>query len=250
LRTLLRTRKQLLREKASHIQRMQKTLEDANIKLDSVITDLLGKSGRAIIDALIAGESNPAKLAALADARIRSPQNKLREALSGRMRRHHRFMLRLHLQQIAALDAAIAELDREVDANLAPFRTGVELLTSIPGISTLSAQVIISEIGMDMSRFPTAGHLISWAGLCPRNDESAGKRRSNRLRNGAPWLKTTLVTVRLVRQSEKGQLYAGAIPPAACSTRRQEGGLRRRCFHPHRHLPHAQEWHLLSRPRP
>ncbi len=193
LRTLLRTRKQLVREKVSHTQRLQKTLEDANIKLDSVITDLLGKSGRAIIDALIAGESDPAKLAALAHPGIRSPQNKLREALSGRIRRHHRFMLRLHLQQIAALDAAIAEIDREVDANLAPFRTGVELLTSIPGISTLSAQVILSEIGMDMSRFPTAGHLISWAGLCPRNDESAGKRRSNRLRNGAPWLKTTLV---------------------------------------------------------
>ena len=120
----------------------------------------MGKSGRAIIDALIAGESDPAKLAALADTRIRSSQNKLREALSGRIRRHHRFMLNLHLQQINALDAAITEIDREVDANLAPFRTGVELLTSIPGISTLSAQVILSEIGTDMSRFPTAGHLI------------------------------------------------------------------------------------------
>src|SRR5277367_1212938 len=193
MRALLRTRKQLIREKASHIQRLQKTLEDANIKLDSVIADIVGKSGRAIIDALIAGESDPAKLAALADTRIRSSQNKLREALSGRIRRHHRFMLNLHLQQINALDAAITEIDREVDANLAPFRTGVELLTSIPGISTLSAQVILSEIGTDMSRFPTAGHLISWAGLCPRNDESAGKRRSTRLRKGAPWLKTTLV---------------------------------------------------------
>lgn len=193
LRTLLRTRKQLVREKVSHTQRLQKTLEDANIKLDSVITDILGKSGRAIIDALIAGESDPSKLAALADARIRSPQQKLRDALCGRVRHHHRFMLRLHLQQIDALDAAIAEIDREVDANLTPFRTGVELLTSIPGVSALGAQVIMSEIGTDMSRFPTAGHLISWAGLCPRNDESAGKRRSNRLRKGAPWLKTTLV---------------------------------------------------------
>ncbi len=193
MRALLRTRKQLVREKASHIQRLQKTLEDANIKLDSVVADIVGKSGRAIIDALIAGESDPAKLAALADTRIRSTQNKLREALSGRIRRHHRFMLNLHLQQINALDAAITEIDREVDVNLAPFRTGVELLTSIPGISTLSAQVILSEIGTDMSRFPTAGHLISWAGLCPGNDESAGKRRSTRLRKGAPWLKTTLV---------------------------------------------------------
>ena len=182
MRALLRTRKQLVREKASHIQRLQKTLEDANIKLDLVVADIVGKSGRAIIDALIAGESDPAKLAALADTRIRSSQNKLREALSGRIRRHHRFMPNLHLQQINALDAAITEIDREVDANLAPFRTGVELLTSIPGISTLSAQVILSEIGTDMSRFPTAGHLISWAGLCPGNDESAGKRRSTRSR--------------------------------------------------------------------
>src|SRR5208282_3915915 len=188
MRALLRTRKQLVREKASHIQRLQKTLEDANIKLDSVVADIVGKSGRAIVDALIAGESDPAKLAALADTRIKSSQNKLREALSGRIRRHHRFMLNLHLQQINALDAAITEIDREVDVNLTPFRTGVELLTSIPGISTLSAQVILSEIGTDMSRFPTAGHLISWAGLCPGNDESAGKRRSTRLRKGAPWL--------------------------------------------------------------
>ena len=133
-----------------------------------MIADIVGKSGRAIIDALIAGESDPAKLAALVDTRIRSSQNKLCEALCGRVRRHHRFMLNLHLQQINALDAAITEIDRVVDANLAPFRTGVELLTSIPGINTLSAQVILSEIGTDMSRFPTAGHLISWAGLCPR----------------------------------------------------------------------------------
>ena len=132
MRALLRTRKQLVREKASHIQRLQKTLEDANIKLDSVVADIVGKSDRAIIDALIAGESDPAKLAALADTRIRSSQNKLREALSGRIRRHHRFMLNLHLEQINALDAAITEIDREVDANLAPFRTGVELLTKPP----------------------------------------------------------------------------------------------------------------------
>ena len=247
MRALLRTRKQLVREKASHIQRLQKTL-DANIKLDSVIADIVGKSGRAIIEALIAGESDPAKLAALADARIRSPQHKLRDALSGRIRRHHRFMLNLHLQQINTLDAAITEIDREVDANLAPFRTGVELLTSIPGINTLSAQVILSEIGTDMSQFPTAGHLISWAGLCPRNDESAGKRRSTRLRKGAPWLKTTLVVE--VRQPQEGQLHTGAIPPAAGATRRQEGRLRCGCFDPHRCLSHAQGRHPVSGPRP
>ncbi len=193
LRTLLRTRKQLVREKASHILRVQKTLEDANIKLESVITDVMGMSGRAMIEALIAGESDPAKLASLANYRLKTSQEKLREALRGRVTKDHRFLLRLHLNQIDALDASIATIDQQVEAGIAPFRVAVELVTSIPGVSDLGAQVIVSEIGTDMSRFPSEGQLISWAGMCPRNDESAGKRRSNRVRKGAPWLKTTLV---------------------------------------------------------
>jgi transposase len=193
LRTLLRTRKQLVREKASHTLRIQKILEDANIKLDSVISDVMGHSGRAMIEALIAGEDDPTKLAKLAHPRLKAPPQDLREALRGRVSKHHRFLLHLHLQQIDAFDAAIARIDQEVEANLGPFRTAIELLNSIPGVSALGAQVIVSEIGTDMSRFPTAGHLLSWAGLVPRNDESAGKRRSTRLRKGAPWLKTTLV---------------------------------------------------------
>jgi transposase len=193
LRTLLRTRKQLVREKSSHILRVQKTLEDANIKLDSVITDVMGMSGRAMIEALIAGESNPAKLANLANYRFKVSQEKLREALRGRVTKHHRFLLRLHLNQIDALGASITTIDQQVQADIAPFRVAVEHVTSIPGVSDIGAQVIVSEIGTDMSRFPSEGHLLSWAGMCPRNDESAGKRRSNRLRKGAPWLKTTLV---------------------------------------------------------
>ena len=193
LRALLRTRKQLVREKASHTQRLQKTLEDADIKLDAVLADLLGTSGRAMLEALVAGEGDPAKLAALAHPRLAATPERLREALRGRVTRHHRFLLRLHLDQIDALDAAIARIDREVEAHLAPFRAAVGLLTSVPGIGELAAQVVVAEIGLDMARFPTAGHLVSWAGLCPRSDESAGKRRSSRLRKGAPWLKTTLV---------------------------------------------------------
>jgi len=193
LRNLLRTRKQLVREKASHILRVQKTLEDANIKLDSVITDVMGMSGRAMIEALIAGESDPAKLARLANYRLKTSQEKLREALRGRVTNHHRFLLHLHLNQIDGLDASIAAIDQQVEAGIAPFRTAVDLVTSVPGVGSLGAQVIVSEIGTDMGRFPSDGHLISWAGICPRNDESAGKRRSNRLRKGAPWLKTTLV---------------------------------------------------------
>jgi transposase len=193
LRGLLRTRKQLVREKASHVQRLQKTLEEANIKLESVLSDVMGRSGRAIIRALINGETDPAKLASLAHWKVRASEATLREALHGRIKRHHRFLLRLHLQQIDGLDAAIAEIDREADAGLACFREAVKQLSTIPGVSELSAQVIVSEIGTDMSRFPTAAHLRSWAGLCPRSDESANKHRSTRLRRGAPWLKATLV---------------------------------------------------------
>jgi len=193
MRNLLRTRKQLVRECSRHIQRLQKTLEDANIKLDSVISDIMGLSGRAMIEALIAGESDPERLAQLAHRRIKAPPEALCEALRGRVTRHHRFLLRLHLKQIDAVNLAIDDIDQEVDAQIEPFRTAIQLLITIPGVSELSACVILAEIGHDMNRFPTAAHLISWAGLCPKNDESAGKRRSTRMRKGAPWLKTTLV---------------------------------------------------------
>jgi transposase len=207
LRSLLRTRKQLVRERNGHVQRLQKTLEDANIKLDSVISDIMGMTGRAMLKAVIGGESDPAKLAALADPRIKTAPEKLREALHGRIMPHHRLLLQLHLQQIDALNVAIGSLDREVDARIEPFRTVVELMLAIPGISDLSARVIAAEIGTDMSRFATASHLISWAGLCPKNDESAGKRRSTRLRQGAPWLKTTLVQCAWAAVRKKNSYY-------------------------------------------
>jgi transposase len=153
----------------------------------------MGVSGRAILQALIDGHSDPDQLLALVQRGVKAPPERLRAALTGRITDRHRFLLRLHLRQFDALAAAIAEIDAEVDRDLAPFRQAVRLLRTIPGVSDLTAQVIVSEIGVDMSRFPTAGHLVSWAGLCPRNDESAGKRRSTRLRRGAVWLKTTLV---------------------------------------------------------
>lgn len=193
LRDLTRTRKQLVRQIARHTLRLQKTLEDANVKLTGVISNLLGTSGRAILKALIAGETDPERLLEHTTGRLKAPRERLLEGLRGTVTDHHRFMLRLHLRQIDSLESGVHQLERHMEKLLRPFRERVEQLVTIPGVSDTVAQVLIAEIGVDMTRFPTAGHLVSWAGLCPRMDESAGKRRSNRVRKGAPWLKTTLV---------------------------------------------------------
>ena len=193
LRDLTRARKQLTREKASHVQRIDKTLQAANIKLGSVLSNIMGQSGRALLEALAAGESNPEQLAGLVRTKIRASHAQVVEAVRGRLAAHQRLLLRLYLAQVDALDAAIAAIDHELGERLKPVQETVQRLTTMPGLSPLSAAVVISEIGLDMSRFPSAAHLISWAGLCPKNDESAGKRRSTRLRPGAPWLKTVLV---------------------------------------------------------
>lgn len=193
LRDLTRTRKQLAREVAQHTLRIQKTLEDANIKITGVVTDLLGVSGRAILTGLIAGETDPAHLLARTTGRLQADPGRLQDGLQGRVTAHHRFLLQLHLDQIATLEAGIARIEAVLEDRLRPFRDAITRLTTIPGVSVLVAQTLVAEIGLDMTRFPTSGHLISWAGLCPRMDESAGKRRSTRVRHGAPWLKTVLV---------------------------------------------------------
>lgn len=204
MRDLTRTRKQLVREAAQHSQRIQKTLEDANIKLGSVVSDILGMSGRAILDALVKGVTDPAALADLANSRLKVSRKDLIEALRGQVKPHHSFLLKLHLDQIDALDKSVREVEARLGDALLPFRDLVGLLTTMPGISETAANVILSEIGIDMSRFPTAGHLISWAGLCPRNDESAGKRRSTRIRKGGQWLKTLLVQCAWAGARKKG----------------------------------------------
>lgn len=218
LRSLMRTRKQLGREQVRHVQRIEKTLEEANIKLGAVICDIIGVSGRRMIEAMIAGVRDPHKLAALADHRIKASPKELYDALHGRLTSHHRFLLGLHLGQYDALDAAIeridrqvndaiAALDREVADSHATFRALIELLCSIPGVSALAATTILSEIGSDMSRFPTAGHLVAWAGLCPGQNESAGKRKRSRLRKGDPWLKTILVQCAWAAKRKKDSYY-------------------------------------------
>jgi transposase len=193
LRDLTRTRKQLVREIARHTQRLQKTLEDANVKLTEAISNILGATGRAILRAVIKGETDPARLADLAQGRLKASRSQLVDVLHGRITSHHRFMLQLHLQQIEALEHAVSDVEARVRESLTPFRSTVSLLTTMPAIKATTAAVLVAEIGPDMSPFPTAGHLVSWAGLCPRLDESAGKRRSTRIRVGAPWLKPALV---------------------------------------------------------
>ncbi len=165
------------RARTSHTQRIQKTLECANIKLDSVVSNVVGVSGRGMLEALISGQTDPRELAAMAHGRLQATPAALEAALRGRVTTHHRFMLRLHLDQIDSFDQAIARIDKEVKDNDKNFRAAVELLKSVPGVGSLAAEVIVSEIGIEMNRFTTAGNLVSWAGLCPKNDESAGKRR-------------------------------------------------------------------------
>jgi transposase len=193
LRALVRTRKQFVRERSAHIQRIEKLLEDANLKLSVVLSDIVGTSGRAVLQAIVDGHHDPQYLASLVSARVKATRSEILESLRGYIRPHHRFMLKLHLEHINTIDAAIGAIEQEVGHGLDSFRQAAQLLSTIPGLSNVSAHTVVAEIGIDMSRFATPAHLRSWSCLCPRNDESAGKRRSTRLRPGGNWLKTTLV---------------------------------------------------------
>lgn len=192
LRDLTRYRTKLVQDRARETQRIQKLLEDANIKLDSVVTDVLGKAARRMLEALMAGERDAAVMADMALTRMRPKIGELRLALEGRFDGHHALMLRMHLDHIDHLTGAIDGIDEEVDRRLGPFAEDARRLQTMPGIGKRTAEVVIAEIGVDMSRFPTPGHLASWAGLCPGNHESAGKRRSGKARKGNATLRTAL----------------------------------------------------------
>jgi transposase len=192
LRDLTRTRTAITRERGREVQRLEKLLEDAGIKLSSVASDITGVSGRAMLEALIAGDRDPARLADLAKRRMRSKIPELTEALTGRFGEHHSFLARLHLDLIDGHSRAIEELDERIEEAMQPFRATRDLIVTIPGISTVVADVIIAETGGDMSRFPSAGHLASWAGTCPGSNESAGRVKSTHTRPGNPYLKGAL----------------------------------------------------------
>jgi len=192
LRDLTRTRTSVVRERGREIQRMEKLLEDAGIKLSSVASDISGVSGRAMLEALIAGQRDPRALAELAKRRLRSKIPELTEALTGRFNEHHAFLAQLHLDLIDQHTSAVEELTARIEVVMEPFRGARDLIVTIPGISIGVADVIIAETGADMSRFPSAGHLASWAGTCPGNDESAGRIKSTQTRPGNPYLKGAL----------------------------------------------------------
>lgn len=198
LRDLTRTRKQLMRQRAQHVNRLHKVLEDANLKIGSYVTDITGVTGRSILSALIAGETDPVKLAQLRNPRLKTPADELAKALRGKVTKHHRFMLQMHLDQIEAADRSVVELDSQIKSQIEdesrPLVDEVRLLENMPGMSRTSACVVLAEIGADMSRFPSPQHLVSFAGLCPSLNQSAGKSRSSKLKKGSPWLKTAMVT--------------------------------------------------------
>ena len=193
LRELTRHRTNFVRERATLVNRVQKTLESANIKLGSVASNVMGVSGRAMLEAIIAGTANSAEMAELAKGRLREKREQLDKALEGRVKPHHRFVLSELLSQIDNLDETIARFDAEIEKYCRPFEEAVELLDTIPGIARRVAEIIVSEIGTDMSRFPTADHLSAWAGVAPGNNESAGKRYSGTTRHGNQALTAALV---------------------------------------------------------
>lgn len=193
LRDLTRYRTKLGDERKSEVNRVQKVLEDANIKLASVASDVMGVSGRAMLNELVQGQTDAATLAELAKGRLREKQELLQKALSGRVRSHHRFMLAQHLAHIDFLDEAMAELDRQIAEQMRPFAAALATWDSLPGINQRLAEILVAELGPDLQPFEDAEHLASWAGMCPGNNESAGKRKSGRTRKGSPWLRRALI---------------------------------------------------------
>jgi transposase len=210
LRDLTRYRKTLVRERGHQVNRIAKTLELASIKLSCVVTDIMGKTGRAILEALIAGKDDPEQLAELAQGSLKKKTAELREAVTGRMRPHYAFLLQQELKLIDALDAQIKELDAQIEGSMLPFLDAYQRLQTVPGIRERAAQCLLAEIGSDMSRFPSAAQLASWARVCPGNHESAGKHTPVSTGRGNTWLRATLQEVAWAAVRSK-RTYYGAL---------------------------------------
>jgi transposase len=208
LRELVRYRRRLIQNRAQVVNRIQKVLEAANIKLDCVASDVMGASGRAMLRAMAAGETNADVLADLAKGKLRDKIPFLKEALRGQIGPHQRFMISSHLRVLDAITLELEELDREVATRMRPNEETIERLDSIPGVGRRSAEEILAEIGTDMSQFPTAAHLASWAKVSPGNNESAGKRQSGRTGKGNPWIKAALTEAAQAAAKTKDKYFA------------------------------------------
>lgn len=207
-RDLTRQRTQLVRERARVLNRLQKVLEGANIKLSSVVSEIDGVSSRAILTEVVHDRLNPVQLEGLVHGRLRHKLPELEQALSGRVRAHHRFLLAQHLAHLDFLEEQIAAYSREVERLTAPFDELVDLLDTIPGVARTTAELILAEVGADLSRFPSADHLASWAGLVPGQNESAGKRRSGKMRQGSQWLRAGLTQAAHAAARQKNNYLA------------------------------------------
>jgi transposase len=208
LRDLTRQRTQVVRDRATVANRVQKVLEDANIKLSSVASDVLGASGRAMIRAIIDGQDDPDELAGMAKRRLRGKIPQLKQALHGRVTEHHRFLLRALLEQIEFLEGLIARYDARIEEAMTPLAEAAGRLRAIPGVGEQAAEVIMAEVGPDMAPFPRAGHLSSWAGLCPGNDQTAGRQRNGKTTKGNRWLRTTMVQVAWAASRTKDTIFS------------------------------------------
>lgn len=219
LRDLTRYRYHQIQDRAREVNRLHRVLEDAGIKLSTVATDIMGVSGRAMLEAMVQGTTDPAVLAELAKGKLRKKLPALRQALAGRVRAHHGFLLSQILGKIDFLDETIATLTAEIDRLMAPFAATIAQLDTIPGIDRKGAISLIVETGADMSRFPTAGHLCSWGAMCPGQNESAGKRRSGKTRRGNRYLRSTLIEGGLAATRARGT----ALQARYLRVRRQRG---------------------------
>jgi transposase len=240
LRDLTRYRKTLVDERTREIQRLEKVLQDAGVKLTSVASGVWGASTRHMIEALIAGERDAEVLAGMALTRMQAKVERLAEVMPARFNAHHGFMCKQVISHIDFLDRTIAELSGQIAEHVAPFEPAVRVITSMPGIATLTAHVIIAEIGTDMSRWPTAGHLCAWAGLAPASHESAGKHKPAGTRHGARWLRRTLIEAALAASRTQNSYYQALYKRIA----RRRGHNKAIVAVAHSML--ATIWHLLS----
>ena len=241
LRDLTRRRKALSRDRGKEITRVAKTLELANVKLGSVVSDIMGVTGRAILKAMIEGEEDPQILAGLARGSLCRKRKELAEVVPGLMRDHHRFLLREQLETIDHLSERIGKLDARIEAVTRPFASAIELLESMPGVARLAAEAILAETGDDMSRFPTAGHFASWARVCPGNHESAGKRRSASTGKGNAWLRAALSQAAWAASRTKGSYYR------ALYHRHKARGGPKKAIVAVQHAMMVAIWHMFSR---